>query len=298
MRKAAIIILTLIAIISCTSSPVQSRVIFISVAIDYSAVHGAGKLTTPPEDQRVLSEQIRTLAEASGEVYESYLFLEKDGTRTVNGRTDDWNQNNILETIADLDTVSGDLIIFHFSGHGDEDGAIATDQSILYTLNPQTLLGALGEKDGNKCLFIDSCYSGAFIEDGYPMSDGEVFEDGNLVFSSFVSALIPSLRISFGASPAGNDGIWVFSAAADDQLSFDSWDENRPKQDELGAFTYYLASALGYDMDMDRPVTPVGGEITFYGIYQEVKRTMASGLWIEATPQVTLYPLDLVLFSF
>ena len=130
------------------------------------------------------------------------------------------------------------------------------------------------------------------------MSDGEVFEDGNLVFSSFVSALIPSLRISFGASPAGNDGIWVFSAAADDQLSFDSWDENRPKQDELGAFTYYLASALGYDMDMDRPVTPVGGEITFYGIYQEVKRTMASGLWIEATPQVTLYPLDLVLFSF
>ena len=298
MRKAAIIILTLIMLISCTTEPGQSRVIFISVAIDYSAVPGAGKLTTPPEDQRVLSEQIRTLAEASGEIYESYLFLEKDGTRSINGRTGDWDHSTILETIDALDTVSGDLIIFHFSGHGDEDGAIATDQDIRYTLKPRTLLEALGNKDGSKCLFIDSCYSGAFIEDGYPMADGEVFENGNLVFSSFVSALIPSLRISFGASPEGNDGIWVFSAATDDQLSFDSWDEGRPKQDELGAFTYYLASAIGYDMDMDRPVSPVGGEVTFYGIYQEVKQTMASGLWIEATPQVTLYPLDLVLFSF
>ena len=295
---SAVLIAITALIISCSDPAHQSKVVFISAAIDYGPEGEINYLANPPEDQRVLSAEIRALAEGSGEIYEEYLFLEKNGERTFNGARKNWNHDDILSVIASLDTVAEDLIIFHYSGHGDDDGSLVTDMDISFRLSPERLLDQLENTDGKKCLFLDSCYSGTFI-DGGKLADGEVFFGGNLISESFVHALLPSLLMTFSAGHTERSDIWVFSAATENQSSFDSWDGGLPEQENFGAFTYYLASALGYDMENDRAAIPGRmTTITFYDIYQKVKENMDGSLWKEATPQVTLSPVDLVLFRF
>ena len=288
--------ITLLLAISCASPLPDGKTVFISVAIGYGTEGSANYLANPPSDQKALSAQIRALSEGSGEEYEEYLFLEEDGIRSISGQEAEWDHGDVLGTIRKLDTSPSDLIIFHYSGHGDESGSLVTDRDTSYRLPPDTLLDALGSVPGFRCLFLDSCYSGTFIR-GDKLADGEVFTEGNLASESFVNSLLPSFILSFFAGRMGNRGIWVLSAATSGQASFDSWDEGLPGQDGYGAFTYYLASALGYDMEMERAVLPPpGSSVTFYGLYRQIKDMMTASLWREATPQVTLSPLDLLLF--
>ena len=297
MRKLFLIALAL-TLLSCEMEKQEGKVVFISVAIDYNSPDGANALENPPEDQRVLSSQIEALATASGDIYEEYLFLEKNGKRSINGKEYKWNHDDVLSVLYSLDTISRDLIIFHYSGHGDENGALVTDIDTSIRLSPETLLSAMSAADGRKCLFLDSCYSGTFIDDPGYMHNGEKFNNGKLDSDNLLNAVIPSIMLLF-RPVSGNDGIWVLSAASDSQSSFDSWDAGEPDQSSFGAFSYYLAAALGYDMETGSATVPGrGGEITFYGIYQEIRRRMPGDLWKEATPQITLTHYDPILFSF
>ena len=296
MRKLMIIILAAILASSCEMEKEQGKVVFVSVAIDYGAPSGVNALENPPEDQRVLSAQIETLTAASGDIYEEYLFLEKNGKRSLNGNNLKWNYDDILWILSELDTISTDLIIFHYSGHGDETGALVTDANTVSRLQPERLLDAMTGIDGRKCLFLDSCFSGHFVQDAGYMANGEKFRDGNLETDNLVNAIMPAFDSL--KKEHGNDSIWVLAAATDEQNSFDSWDNGLPGQDGFGAFSYYLAAALGYDMEHDRPGIPAEGtEITFYGIYHEIRDSMAADLRKEATPQVTLTLSDPILFS-
>lgn len=296
MRKLMIIILAAILASSCEMEKEQGKVVFVSVAIDYGAPSGVNALENPPEDQRVLSAQIETLTAASGDIYEEYLFLEKNGKRSLNGDDLKWNYDDILWILSELDTISTDLIIFHYSGHGDETGALVTDANTASRLQPERLLDAMTGIDGRKCLFLDSCFSGHFVKDAGYMANGEKFRDGNLETDNLVNAIMPAFDSL--KKEHGNDSIWVLAAATDEQNSFDSWDNGLPGQDGFGAFSYYLAAALGYDMEHDRPGIPAEGtEITFYGIYHEIRDSMATDLRKEATPQVTLTLSDPILFS-
>ncbi len=296
MRKLMIIILAAILASSCEMEKEQGKVVFVSVAIDYGAPSGVNALENPPEHQRVLSAQIETLTAASGDIYEEYLFLEKNGKRSLNGEDLKWNYDDILWILSELDTISTDLIIFHYSGHGDETGALVTDANTASRLQPERLLDAMTGIDGRKCLFLDSCFSGHFVKDAGYMANGEKFRDGNLETDNLVNAIMPAFDSL--KKEHGNDSIWVLAAATDEQNSFDSWDNGLPGQDGFGAFSYYLAAALGYDMEHDRPGIPAEGtEITFYGIYHEIQSSMAADLRKEATPQVTLALSDPILFS-
>ena len=298
-RMLPLLLIITLLLPSCEMEKKEGKVVFISAAIDYGAPDGINALDNPPEDQRVLSAQLEALAIASGEIYEEYLFLEKNGQRSVNGKEYGWNHDDILAAISSLDTVRDDLIIFHYSGHGDEDGSLVTDMDTAFRLSPERILDALEGTDGMKCLFLDSCYSGNFIEEQGWMHDGELFDDKNLVSESFINSLLPSLMMTLNAAKREESSIWVLSAATAKQSSFDSWDAGHPGQENFGAFTYYLASALGYDAENDTPTVPGrGGEITFYGLYQEIRKNMSSDLWKRATPQVTLTPFDLILFRF
>ena len=298
MRKIVFILCMVLLLTSCESSTEQGKVIFVSAALDYMNSN-VGYLKNPPSDQKALASELQTLAEASGEIYEEYLFLEENGVRTMNGYERKWNQDDIISTLLNLDTVSGDLIIFHYSGHGDSSGALVPDIDTSSRLKPEDLLDTLKLIDGKKCLFIDSCYSGSFIEDSSKLENGEKFdEDGNLIADGFASSLIAAIENAFKGE-AENTEIWALTAATDKQLSFDSWDTGMPMQENFGAFSYYLAIALGYDMENDSTTIPgVSTEITFYGLYQEIKGLMATDLWREATPQVTLSHYDPVLFRF
>lgn len=297
--KLAAIAAAIMLLFSCSEPMKQGKVVFISVAIDYGAPDGANALDNPPEDQRVLSEQIEALASASGELYEEHLFLEKNGIRSISGNEMKWNHDDILDLLSSLDTVSTDLVILHYSGHGDDDGSLVTDMDTSVRLSPERLLDALEAVDGVKCIFLDSCHSGAFIDGSPTMHGGEAFVDDELSGEGLIGSLLPSLAAAFSPHEDGRDGIWVLSAATADQSSFDSWDSEEPNQESFGAFSYYLASALGYDMEMDEPTIPGrGGRITFYGLCSSIRRSMAPDLRAKATPQSTLSRLDPVLFSF
>ena len=298
MRKIVFILCMVLLLTSCESSTEQGKVIFVSAALDYMNSN-VGYLKNPPSDQKALASELQTLAEASGEIYEEYLFLEENGVRTMNGYERKWNQDDIISTLLNLDTVSGDLIIFHYSGHGDSSGALVPDIDTSSRLKPEDLLDTLKLIDGKKCLFIDSCYSGSFIENSSKLENGEKFdEDGNLIADGFASSLIAAIENAFKGE-AENTEIWALTAATDKQLSFDSWDNGMANQDKYGAFTYYLLEALGYDPERDEAAIPVRrGNLTFYSLYSEIRKTMPVSLRREATPQATLNPLDLVLFSF
>lgn len=300
MRKIAILVAAIVILLmSCELEKEQGKVIFISMAIDYS-LNPEYVLTTPPSDQKALAGQIRALAERSGEIYEEHLFLEEDGMRYINGTEYRWNHDDVLDLIRSLDTVSGDLIIIHYSGHGLDDGSLVTDIDISFSLTPEMLLDAAASADGKKCLFLDSCYSGSFIRDSYPMENGEEFNgNGYLEKDAPAASFLPSLELAFSQSGIGNDSIWVLAAATENQKSYDRWNGGEPNQEKYGAFTYFLLSELGYDMDADTPTIPTGGgTVTFYGIYDGIRDGMDSTLRMIATPQATLIPLDLILFGF
>ncbi len=298
IRRILIICIIAALLASCEAEKTQGKVVFISVAIDYGAPEGVNALDNPPEDQRALSSQIKALAAASGEIYEEYLFLEKNGRRTLNGDEMKWNHDDILRVLSDLDTLQSDLVLFHYSGHGDETGALVTDKVTSSRLSPERLMTAFSGIDGRKCLFLDSCFSGHFITDTGYMENGEKFEDGNLVSDNLIHAIIPSFIGMFEKHITGNDSTWVLAAASKEQNSFDSWDTGLPDQDKYGAFSYYLAVALGYDMENGKASVPAEGtRITFYSLWEDIRNMMADDLRKEATPQATLSITDPVLFS-
>ena len=223
------------------------------------------------------------------------------GARRVNGKREEWDKETILSTISSLEAEENDLVLFFYSGHG-MDGTgelvVSAKEGKMDKISPDELLTALSEVGGKKCVFLDSCYSGAFVEDAGMLADGEVFgEDGSLIKEGFLFSLGPALSLSITSGRLGTDDIWLMSATTDGQLSYDSGTEGLPNQEEYGAFSYFLISSLGYDMENDSPhISQERNEVTFLGLYRDIKRRMTESMWTEQTPQITLTPLDLVLF--
>ena len=298
MRRI-IIALSLLFLISCSSDIGNTRTFAIAVALDYREEgSNANALGNPPNDASSFIDQVELLS-PSGH-FEKHLFLHADGKKTVNGREEEWSEESIISTIQSLDPSPDDLILFFYSGHGDGNGSLVLSnrKDDKELLEPDELLSALSSVSGKKCVFLDSCYSGCFVEDLGILADGEIFGDnGYLSEDSFLSSVIPALSLAFTAGWSGNGDIWVMSAATDSQLSYDSGTDGLPNQKKYGAFTYYLLSALGYDMESDAPGTSNDRPaITFLGLYDDMKEMMPESLWDMQTPQITLTPLDLVLF--
>ena len=292
MRILLAMILSML-ISSCTSDIPRSDVFFISVAASYGSEGSLNYLKNPPGDQRALSEQLSYISSRKKIPYKEYLFLEDNGRMSISGDERPWGRKEILRLLENIESEDDDLIIFHYSGHGDSNGSMIMPDGTR--LNPDDRLYRLRRADGMKCAFIDSCYSGRFVNGESTLVNGEIFYEGQLVSESFANALLPSLKLFFTISEPTYWNTWVLSAATSKQLSYDSWNDGLDRQSEFGAFTYYLLKALGYRMDTGTPALP-DGRITFYTIYDTIKSTMSETLWKRATPQVTLTPVDLVLF--
>ena len=296
-----LLLLSLLALLSsCTPHVPQGRTFIISVALDYASPDdAAGTLSNPPNDQRAFMVETGLLASASGERYEQLSFLSEHERWSVDGKEKEWGKDDVISAIRGLGTAREDLVLFYFSGHGSSDGSLVIDNSPERReyIDPAELIAALTAIEGKKCIILDSCHSGTFINDTGIMADGESFDDDLLVTEGFISSVIPSLRLSLESGIIGNEDIWVLSATTSDQLSYDSGTEGLPNQERYGAFTYNLLIALGYDMENDEPRLERGREITFLDIYGDIRDSMTEDLWRMQTPQITLTPLDLVLFS-
>lgn len=307
MKKIFSALFIILLLSACSNALDSSRTIVIAVALDYEEDAFQDKennlvvntLSNPPNDLEAFTHQIDILA--SGREVERHIFLSQGGTRRVNGKREEWDKETILSAISSLDAEENDLVLFFYSGHG-MDGTgelvVSAKEGKMDKISPDELLTALSEVGGKKCVFLDSCYSGAFVEDAGMLADGEVFgEDGSLIKEGFLFSLGPALSLSITSGRLGTDDIWLMSATTDGQLSYDSGTEGLPNQEEYGAFSYFLISSLGYDMENDSPrISQERNEVTFLGLYRDIKRRMTESMWTEQTPQITLTPLDLVLF--
>ena len=307
MKKIFSALFIMLLLSSCSNALDSSRTIVIAVALDYEEDAFQDKennlvvntLSNPPNDLEAFTSQVDILA--SGREVERHIFLSQGGTRRVNGKREEWDKEAILSTISSLEAEENDLVLFFYSGHG-MDGTgelvVSAKEGKMDKISPDELLTALSGIGGKKCVFLDSCYSGAFVENAGMLADGEVFgEDGSLMKEGFLFSLGPALSLSITSGRLGTDDIWLMSATTDGQLSYDSGTEGLPNQEEYGAFSYFLISSLGYDMENDSPrISQERNEVTFLGLYRDIKRRMTESMWTEQTPQITLTPLDLVLF--
>lgn len=307
MKKIFSALFIILLLSACSNALDSSRTIVIAVALDYEEDAFQDKennlvvntLSNPPNDLSAFTSQVDILA--SGREMERHIFLSQGGARRVNGKREEWDKETILSTISSLEAEENDLVLFFYSGHG-MDGTgelvVSAKEGKMDKISPDELLTALSEIGGKKCVFLDSCYSGAFVENAGMLADGEVFgEDGSLIKEGFLFSLGPALSLSITSGRLGTDDIWLMSATTDGQLSYDSGTEGLPNQEEYGAFSYFLISSLGYDMENDSPrISQERNEVTFLGLYRDIKRRMTESMWTEQTPQITLTPLDLVLF--
>lgn len=334
MKKTIILLIFLIVIttISCDNQiKTNGRVIFISVVSDYTNTE-VNKLPNTPNDQAALAGQIEKLAKNNVEMY---LFRVENGKtfyaanipsvddlfsyeiETVNtgnmtakrikslfneNHEKYWSFTNVIDTIENLNAGKDDLIIFHYSGHGMEDGTLALDlkDQNKNQLGVNNLLYSLCNynKDAIKLMLIDSCYSGNYIKptilssiDKIEVKDSKGYYSG----SSIGESISNSLEVALGNDTYGTPRVYIMAAASKGQESFDSLNNGEKNQNLYGAFTFYLLQALGFDTANTVP-TRSNKEITFYSLYSDIWKAFPSSSKKNQTPRASLSPIDIVLF--
>ena len=281
MRKALIILTALIALTSCQLETVDKdyRVHFISVACNYVGLESNSPLQGTLNDQRLFNEQLAYLGRQSGVTFTSELLsqgsvdadtgrddlLEEGAFRTslstdgsVTRRSVDTGHfTEELEAIikeAASSLGEGDVLIFHYSGHGMVDGgALALpgpdrgNDFRIQALELSTLRAMLESVQCDRLVILDSCFSGNIIRDGDidPRTD-------------FITALSALFK------PTGAQVIhtWISAAAHSTEEAYPVDGYAIP----IGMHSQALLEALGYDFDAMRPALPDDRLITMNGI--------------------------------
>lgn len=297
-----------------------SKVVFVSVAFDYTDTR-YNVLSTTLNDQKGYCSQLELLSSASGCQYEEYRFTSSDEGRIFTHKLDGvkksssgiFTKETILSTLRDIETDRNDIVIFHYSGHGLPDGGklAIVDQEPeepgsanrgLSFIDKSELLNSIRGLKGKKLLILDSCYSGSFIEYPGALSSGQVFQTryGRTVLqrNTYTDSLGNAIASLFGHIE-DTDGIWVLSAASSAQVAKDSWAGGLENQDKYGAFTFYILRAMGFDTDaMTARVDCSMDLISAHRLYRHAISEMSQSLYEESTPQTTMTPVDLVLFQY
>ena len=281
MRKALIILTALIALTSCQLETVDKdyRVHFVSVACNYVGLEHINGLEGTLNDQRLFNEQLAYLGRQSGVTFTSELLsqgsvdddtgrddlLEEGAFRTslstdgsVTRRSVDTGHfTEELEAIikeAASSLGEGDVLIFHYSGHGMDDGGQlalpdtdSTEELKIQALELSTLRAMLESVQCDRLVILDSCFSGNIIRDGDidPRTD-------------FITALSALFK------PTGAQVIhtWISAAAHSTEEAFNVDGYAIP----IGMHSQALLEALGYDFDAMRPALPDDRLITMNGI--------------------------------
>ena len=336
MRRLFFLILSILSIAillpSCdTGISAKRQIYLISVTSDYRD-QPSGELNATNHDQYGLVRQLLTL----DDTVSATLFLSFYGDRYILSNTksgytapDDyitktaldvlphkmqgWNSRDVLSTLEETAEKSGenDLIIFQCSGHGAEKTgemilsfeAAGNSVKITDSISSSEILNVLSKTKGLALLIMDSCYSGNYIKENV-LADGNVFktEDNKEYFTivDYFEGMGRALTILKGNNTRVNQNVYVLSASTDGQTSWDS-DPNIYKigtksYEKFGGFTFYLLKALGYDPIEDKPHKK-GCRITLYSLYEDIWNSMKGYHKREATPLVTLSPLDIILFN-
>lgn len=339
MSKLIILLISMFMVFtSCDNSIARNgRTILISVVSDYTdgtIAYGNDipDLGNPPNDQAAIAGQIHELTNGNVELYlyrvengERYTAEKVDDIstlfeysttveRTINNNKkvtrlkanlDNWDKTvpfsfqTIAATIQSLNAEENDLIIFHYSGHGLEDGTLLLGGDDYDQWGDVNLVNMMTNynKKAKKVVLLDSCFSGAHIKDGILASSKDFKVAGkaeNYVGDSFFKAIAGSWDAISGKDTYGTPNTYIMAAASDGQEAFDSFSGER-NQELFGAFSFYLIRALGFDNAELKPQA-IDSRISFYSLYKSIWDSFPSRNKKEQTPMATLSPFDLVLF--
>lgn len=330
--KIVLLILTLTVILfpSCTSdTTITERDIYlISVSDDFYNTTKYSTLKTTISDQAALISQIGTL----GNVH-VYAFVSHKGRRYVSTpdktplfkpadsdcnilssptdgafnhfeyipssteTTNNWTMDDVLTTVGNLPTGENDIIIFTYSGHGEENtGALITNYRGIDnydTTNKEAVIEVFSSISGKKIFFLDSCFSGNFITQGTLNSlDSFTTDEDQYEGEDYISAIkCSTLTKKTDTTPS----LWIMAAAGRKQKANDSGESaDSSLQQHFGAFTYYLLKALGYNMDRNESEKK-SSSLTFYSIYSYIMSSFPSSEIKGQTPRTSLRRLDVKL---
>lgn len=281
MIKAIIFLIALIALTSCHLETVDKdyRVHFVSVACNYVGLESNSPLQGTLNDQRLFNGQLAFLSRMSGVTYTSEL-LSQGSVDADTGRDDLFEEGAFRASLAadgsvtrrsvdtdhfaeELEAIiqeaaaslsEGDVLIFHYSGHGMADGGQlalpdtdSTEELKLQALELSTLRAMLESVQCDRLIILDSCFSGNIIRDGDidPRTD-------------FITALSALFK------PTGAQVIhtWISAAAHSTEEAYPVDGYAIP----IGMHSQALLEALGYDFDAMRPALPDDRLITMNGI--------------------------------
>ncbi len=332
--KQVILILMLAALLFPSCSPDKTLtdrdIYLISVSDDfYDSTGHYNALDNTINDQAALISQIGTL-----ENVHTYAFISHKGRRYVttpdktpvfkpadskcnllksespvdeafdhfeyepsSAETKAWTMDDVLDTVGNLHTGEDDIIIFTYSGHGEEKtGALLTNcrgKDNYDTTNKEAVIEAFSSISGKKLFFLDSCYSGNFIsESTLNTLDTFTTDEDEYEGEDYITAIkCSTLTKTTDTTPS----LWIMAASGRRQKANDSGDGTDSSiQDHYGAFTYYLLKALGYNMDRNESEKRTSS-LTFYSIYSYIMASFPSSEITSQTPRTSLKRLDVKL---
>jgi len=323
MRKLIPLLLSIVLILaSCelfTDEPVAGDVYAIMVGLDYQN-NSQRDLYGTINDANELDLAFKSVTQQTGKAYFGYKFLQIGssfvsstthtiGSKSVNSYP---SLSNLKEAIAALKDITqkDDLILFTYSGHGNDDGTIALGSSSYSdaALSPvQEILDSFVDNDikGRKLIILDTCYSGVSLPDSPGSSNtvlGSSIDDWYAKYWENSTYVLPDM--------------YVLTASAD-TLSYEiDLDPSISADHRHGLFTAGLLKALGWGHPHPNPDTlqipPAAKEsvLTVDSLYSYILNSIEehpdyNPQWnILKLNEITQHPLvsggamDMVLFRF
>lgn len=258
--------------------------------------HGKRYISIPTETNpektpsfRAADKNCNLLSSPSDEKFDHFEYIPSAAETTV-----DWTMDTVLEEVRKLHTGEDDIIIFTYSGHGDEkSGALITNASgtTYRTTNREMIIEAFTSLSGNKIFFLDSCYSGNFIaETTLNTTDTFTSDEDRYEGEDYIRGILKSSIIRTDDT---QPSLWIMASAGREQKASDSNDSgDSPFQSHYGAFTYYLLKALGFNMDRNESERK-SSSLTFYSIYDYIMSSFPSSELTIQTPRTSLKRLDI-----
>ena len=205
MKKLLLLILPLLILLSSCelmlpNNKTDRNVYLVSLALNYDQ-SGVKVLNCTISDQNAIFNELKYITNKTYSPFEYILVSQKGKNLIINDNGNitkeviySTNPSEVIKNppevikksiIKKLNLFSqnmdeNDILIFHYSGHGDDDGGLVyyveekkdIDEGLVnkevnknyYKLFPADLFNSIQSNKGTTLLFLDSCYSGFFYD--------------------------------------------------------------------------------------------------------------------------------------
>jgi hypothetical protein len=293
----------------------EGRIILVGVGLRYSGVTSLNELNGTVNDVKMLSYALQTLSDNEDKSFYWIPLTDEANSNTLNYATKEnfinainylkndssatkplilanpkdfvlatvFDENNHLITgvIEKIELNSNDILIFQYSGHGKSDSGdlflrSKADITKRISLDLEGVYDLFRNLPCKSLLLLDSCFSGNAI----PVSDTTISTNDPRVketwFFDYFNFLINDISDEDSSFVIDND-LYILTAATSNTESYESFVGDKI----IGAFTYSVLQAFGWDIDFTNSNSiesqnatipaKTNGKITLDNIYEYIK---------------------------